>query len=68
MDTDRNLLFGVLVLQADLLDLTRFAEACTAGSRPQGWAAGRLARRARLADVGGTGGCRKAPRPQAEEA
>jgi serine/threonine-protein kinase len=33
MDTDRNLLFGVLALQADLLDNTRFAEACA------GWAA-----------------------------
>jgi hypothetical protein len=32
MDTDRNLLFGVLALQADLLDPTRFAEACTAWS------------------------------------
>ena len=32
MDTDRNLLFGVLALQADLLDATRFAEACTAWS------------------------------------
>jgi serine/threonine-protein kinase len=30
MDTDRNLLFGVLALQADLLDAARFAEACTA--------------------------------------
>src|SRR5262249_49620754 len=27
---DRNLLFGVLALQADLLDATRFAEACSA--------------------------------------
>jgi tetratricopeptide (TPR) repeat protein/tRNA A-37 threonylcarbamoyl transferase component Bud32 len=32
MDTDRNLLFGVLALQADLLDATRFAEACTSWS------------------------------------
>jgi serine/threonine-protein kinase len=32
MVTDRNLLFGVLALQADLLDPTRFAEACTAWS------------------------------------
>jgi serine/threonine-protein kinase len=32
MDTDRNLLFGVLALQADLLDPPRFAEACTAWS------------------------------------
>jgi serine/threonine protein kinase len=32
MDTDRNLLFGVLALQADLLNPTRFAEACTAWS------------------------------------
>ena len=30
MDTDRNLLFGVLALQADLLDPPRFAEACAA--------------------------------------
>src|SRR5262249_54924673 len=30
MDTDRNLLFGVLALQADLLDNDRFAEACSA--------------------------------------
>ncbi|HEY2838004.1 MAG TPA: serine/threonine-protein kinase [Pirellulales bacterium] len=28
--TDRNLLFGVLVLQADLIDPARFAEACSA--------------------------------------
>src|SRR5262249_61281403 len=28
--TDRNLLFGVLALQADLLDAARFAEACAA--------------------------------------
>jgi tetratricopeptide (TPR) repeat protein len=30
MDTDRNLLFGVLALQADLIDSARFAEACSA--------------------------------------
>jgi serine/threonine-protein kinase len=30
MDTDRNLLFGVLALQAELLDAPRFAEACAA--------------------------------------
>jgi serine/threonine-protein kinase len=30
MDMDRNLLFGVLALQADLLDNNRFAEACSA--------------------------------------
>jgi hypothetical protein len=30
MDTDRNLLFGVLALQADLLDNDQFAEACSA--------------------------------------
>jgi hypothetical protein len=30
MDTDRNLLFGVLALQADLLTPDRFAEACSA--------------------------------------
>src|SRR4051794_15372280 len=29
MDTDRNLLFGVLALQADLIDATQFVEACT---------------------------------------
>src|SRR5262245_56634182 len=28
MDTDRNLLFGVLVLQADLIDTNQFVEAC----------------------------------------
>src|SRR5690348_3607871 len=32
MDADRNLLFGVLALQADLIDPARFAEACTAWS------------------------------------
>ena len=32
MDTDRNLLFGVLALQADLIDSSRFAEACAAWS------------------------------------
>jgi len=31
-DTDRNLLFGVLALQADLIDAAQFAEACS------GWA------------------------------
>jgi serine/threonine-protein kinase len=30
MSTDHNLLFGVLALQADLLDATRFADACSA--------------------------------------
>ena len=30
MDTDRNLLFGVLALQADLITPARFAEACSA--------------------------------------
>lgn len=29
MDTDRNLLFGVLALQADLIDVSQFVEACT---------------------------------------
>jgi PAS domain S-box-containing protein len=29
MDTDRNLLFGVLALQADLIDTAQFVEACT---------------------------------------
>ena len=28
MDTDRNLLFGVLALQADLIDADRFTKAC----------------------------------------
>jgi hypothetical protein len=28
-DTDKNLLFGVLALQADLLDAKQFVEACT---------------------------------------
>src|SRR5262249_35169346 len=28
MDTDRNLLFGVLALQADLIDARQFVEAC----------------------------------------
>jgi hypothetical protein len=32
VQTDRNLLFGVLALQADLLDAAQFAEACTAWS------------------------------------
>jgi hypothetical protein len=31
VDTDRNLLFGVLALQTDLIDNDRFAEACRAG-------------------------------------
>jgi len=29
MDADRNLLFGVLALQVDLLDSDRFVQACT---------------------------------------
>jgi hypothetical protein len=29
MDSDRNLLFGVLALQADLLDDAQFARACS---------------------------------------
>src|SRR5438034_372482 len=29
METDRNLLFGVLALQADLIDTRQFIEACT---------------------------------------
>jgi hypothetical protein len=32
VQTDRNLLFGVLALQADLLDAQQFAQACTAWS------------------------------------
>jgi hypothetical protein len=35
MDTDRHLLFGVLALQADLIDADRFARACA------DWAAGK---------------------------
>jgi hypothetical protein len=30
MDADRDLLFGVLALQADIIDGERFAEACSA--------------------------------------
>src|SRR6516164_8266504 len=30
MDTDRNLLFGVMALQADLIDAVQFVEACSA--------------------------------------
>jgi serine/threonine-protein kinase len=36
MDTDRNLLFGVLALQLDLLDRDRFAEACAAWATRKG--------------------------------
>jgi serine/threonine-protein kinase len=36
MDTDRNLLFGVLALQTDLLDPARFAEACSAWASRKG--------------------------------
>jgi hypothetical protein len=32
MDTDHNLLFGVLALQGDLIDSSPFAEACMAWS------------------------------------
>ena len=32
VNTDRNLLFGVLAFQADLLDASQFAQACTAWS------------------------------------
>jgi serine/threonine-protein kinase len=32
MDTDRNLLFGVLALQGEMIDSAQFAEACTAWS------------------------------------
>jgi serine/threonine-protein kinase len=35
-DTDRNLLFGVLALQADLLDAAQFAEACSAWAGHKG--------------------------------
>jgi PAS domain S-box-containing protein len=36
MDTDRNLLFGVLALQLDLLDRDRFVEACAAWATRKG--------------------------------
>jgi serine/threonine-protein kinase len=36
MDTDRNLLFGVLAPKADLLDNAQFAEACTAWTARKG--------------------------------
>jgi tetratricopeptide (TPR) repeat protein/tRNA A-37 threonylcarbamoyl transferase component Bud32 len=36
MDTDRNLLFGVLAMQADLLDPVRFAEVCSAWATHKG--------------------------------
>src|SRR4051794_19936135 len=36
MDADRNLLFGVLALQGDLIDAGQFAEACTAWSARKG--------------------------------
>jgi hypothetical protein len=32
VDTDRNLLFGVLALQADLMTAAQFAQACSAGA------------------------------------
>ena len=31
-DTDRNLLFGVLAMQLDLIDARQFADACSAWS------------------------------------
>ena len=34
--TDRNLLFGVLALQADFLDAAQFAEACSAWAGSKG--------------------------------
>jgi serine/threonine-protein kinase len=36
MDTDQNLLFGVLALQGDLIDASQFAEACTAWAARKG--------------------------------
>src|SRR5262245_41159046 len=36
MDADRNLLFGVLALQGDLLEMAQFAEACTAWAGRKG--------------------------------
>jgi serine/threonine-protein kinase len=36
MDTDRNLLFGVLALQLDLIDAPRFAEVCSAWAGRKG--------------------------------
>jgi hypothetical protein len=35
MDTDRNLLFGVLALQLDLITLQQFGEACGAWAATQ---------------------------------
>jgi PAS domain S-box-containing protein len=35
MDTDRNLLFGVLALQADLIDAAQFIEACLGQAGPR---------------------------------
>ena len=36
MDTDRNLLFGVLALQADVISHTQFVEACTLWANQKG--------------------------------
>ena len=36
MDTDRNLLFGVLALQADMIDAERFAEVCSVWASKKG--------------------------------
>ena len=33
IETDRNLLFGVLALQADLIDTRKFVDACTLPTR-----------------------------------
>src|SRR5437764_13607783 len=50
-DTDRNLLFGVLALQADLIDAAQFAEACSAwASRKDVPLAGLLVQRGWLTD------------------
>ncbi len=51
MSTDRNLLFGVLALQADLLDRDQFAEACAAwAARKDGALADLLVERGWLSD------------------
>ena len=67
MDTDRNLLFGVLALQADLID-PPVRRGLHGLGQPQRTPAGRPARRARLADAGRPGRRREAARSQAEKA
>ena len=48
MDNDRNLLFGVLALQADLIDTRQFVEACTLWATRKDELPGGPAGRARL--------------------